>query len=185
MLALLPLALATDAAHLAAIAEDGLVVLVDKAADGSLKSVKAAAVVDAPRDRVWALVTDFDAYEQWAPQMVDATVVSRTDTQVDVAFDLAFRFSVVSKHVKYTMRHTLDAPSTVRFDLVEGDMSGARGGWELHDLGGRTLVVYENITDLSSMGWIVGALLEEQPAMELAIQSSTVATMVEAVEKAL
>ena len=185
MLALLPFALAEDPTHLAALAEDGLVVLVDKAADGSLQTVKAVAVVDAPRDRVWQLVTDFDAYETWAPQMADASVVARQDQQVDVAFDLAFRFSVVSKHVKYTMRHTLQPPSTVRFELLEGDMNGAKGGWVLHELGDRTLVVYENISDLRSMGWIVGALLEEQPAMELAIQSNTVATMVEAVQQAL
>ncbi len=64
---------------------------------------------------------------------------------------------------------------------MEGDFDKSVGGWHLTPArGGKaTIAWYSTFTNLKSMGRLVKGLLEEQPALEMAIQVSTAVTVVQ------
>jgi coenzyme Q-binding protein COQ10 len=174
-----------DAETLQSLAGDGQLVVVEENKDGSLKLVTAGSRIEAPLDKVWAQITDYETYGTWMPQVERVEIRKRTGNQVDVFFDLAFKFSVISKEVTYTLRQIESPKSSIRWFLVDGDFSVSRGSWHLVPVadGSATLVFYS--TDLVSMGWIVKTLLEEQPSMELAIQASTAVMVVKSLKMSL
>ena len=173
-----------DAATLQELAGDGQLVVVEENADGSLKLVTAGGRVEAPLETVWAQITQYESYDAWMPQVEKVEVRNRKGNTVDVFFDLAFQFSVISKEVTYTLRQIETPKRSIRWFLLDGDFSVSRGSWHLVPAadGKSTLVFYSTYTDLVSMGWILKALLEEQPSMELAIQASTAVMVVKALK---
>ena len=176
-----------DAASMERMVGGGQVVLVEEYPDGRLKLVTGGTLVKAPPQKVWDLISDYETYSDWMPQTTEVTVSNRTEKRADAHFVLDFQFSVISKTVEYTTRHTFEPPHAIRWTLVEGDFNTSVGAWHLVPAKGgtSTLVFYSTFTDLTSMGWIVRALLEEQPTMEVAIQGSTALMVVKSVKEKL
>ncbi len=176
-----------DAATLHGLAGDGQIVVVEENVDGSLKLVTAGGRIDAPLDAVWAQITNYEGYADWMPQVEKVEVRNRNGNTADVFFDLAFKFSVISKEVTYTLRQMETPKQSIRWFLLEGDFSVSRGSWHLVPVAGgkSTMVFYSTYTDLVSMGWILKTLLEEQPSMELAIQASTAVMVVKSLKTSI
>jgi len=174
-----------DSAALGQLASGGQFVVVEREDDGRLRLVTGGALVPAPPEDVWTLITDYERYPEWVPQTTETQVV-RDDGQVkEVSLRLDFRFSIAKKTLRYVLRYHEHPPSRVDFSLVEGDLSQAEGSWQIVPTDGGSLVFYSTLTDLESMGWIVKSLIAEQPSMDLAIQASTALMVVEAVEEQL
>ena len=176
-----------DAATLHELAGDGHLGVVEENPNGSLRLVTAGSRIDAPVEKVWAQITDYEGYNTWMPQVEKVEARNRKGNTVDVFFDLAFKFSVISKEVTYTLRQMETPKKSIRWFLVDGDFSVSRGSWHLVPVadGKSTMVFYSTYTDLVSMGWILKTLLEEQPSMELAIQASTAVMVVKSLKTSI
>ncbi len=177
----------SDATAVRALAAEGQLVIAEERPDGSLKLVTGGTLVKATPEAVWALISNYAGYSEWMPQTKKVEVVNETADYKDVRFVLDFKFSVITKNVKYTLRKREEPPYRIRWYLLDGDFKASTGAWHLVpvDGGQHTLVFYSTWTDLESMGWIVKELLEEQPSMEIAMLSSTAAMVVKAVKEQL
>ena len=106
----------------------------------------ATAEIEAPLDRVWAVVEDVLSAPEWQGGLVGMTALE-TDgegrpTLVETENDIKVR------HVKTRVRFSYDPPRRLSWTQVKGDLKSVEGSWVLEDLGdGRTRVTYELDSD--------------------------------------
>jgi ribosome-associated toxin RatA of RatAB toxin-antitoxin module len=175
-----------DTSDFSELGRQGQIVIVEENDDGSLKMITGGAVLDATPSAVWTVLMDFDGYSDWMPDVEKVAVVNDFGGVKDVEYDLSFKFSVISKSINYTLRTRIDAPGqSFSWQQSAGDFSKAEGSWNLVPIDGeqRTLAFYSTVVDLESMGWIVRGIIKEQPAMNLAIQSSTAVMVIKALQQ--
>ena len=103
--------------------------------------------IDAPPDRVMAVIVDFEAYPEWVQGMKQVEVVQRgSDGRAEqVHFDL-------DAGVKdaYTLEYDYADPHTLNWHLVDGKlMRGMDGTYELSASGPGTHVTYRLAVDLA------------------------------------
>jgi ribosome-associated toxin RatA of RatAB toxin-antitoxin module len=128
---------------------DGKVVVESHSVSGSSYPLfRGYGVVDAPPERVWAIVEDCAHYDRTLARIQRSRLISRSGTQVrcESVLDFPAPFDdarVVSDavHRELPNRHF-----TRTWTFVEGDFDENRGSWTLlpfDDEGASTLVVYE------------------------------------------
>ena len=156
-------------------------VVVEEHKGGGLKLVTGGVLIDASREFVWEVLTDYAAYSEWMPEVEEVTVIKEDGNVQDVKYDLAFKISIITRKVSYVLRKTSKKPSRIEWELVEGDFDYSVGGWQLlQTRGGKaTMAYYSTFTNMRSMGALVGGLLKNEPALEMAIQVSTAVTVVQ------
>jgi uncharacterized membrane protein len=77
--------------------------------------------VEAPVDRCFATLADFEAYPEWAGDLKDVTVVARDDQ--GRATDVEFRAAAMGRSTTYQLRYDYaDAPGRLSWQLVSGDL---------------------------------------------------------------
>lgn len=166
----------------------GTFVLVDEDEDGVLRSTTSAALVDASPSVVREVITDFERYPEWVPQVSRAKVVATKGQSTDVEFTLSFKFGVFfSKSLSYGVRYKSKGGDTIEWERVGGDFDENRGTWTLVPLerAKRTAVFYNFYVDLASTGSMVKMALKATPQMEVAIATSTAVLMARAVRARL
>ena len=86
-----------------------------------------------------AVITDYDRYPHFLPEIEACNVVRSADDEWDVAFTLK-----VVKRIRYTLRLRKTGPMQVRWELVEGPFKVNSGGWDLSPIadGKHTRAVY-------------------------------------------
>ena len=156
-------------------------VVVEEHEDATLKLVTGGVLVEAPSAVVWAVITDYEKYPEWMPEVEQVTVLKEEGNMREVRYDLLFKISIIKRKVNYTLRMLYDEPKRIEWELVEGDFDRAIGGWQLIPIRGgqATMVYYSTFTNLRSMGSLIGGLLKQQPALEMAIQVSAAVTVVQ------
>jgi ribosome-associated toxin RatA of RatAB toxin-antitoxin module len=105
------------------------------------------AEIDAPRDRVWALVQDVESAPEWQGGLKSMHALDRDDegraTRCEAETDAKVRT------VKSIVRFTYDGPGTLSWTQEKGDLKSVDGSWTLEDLGGeRTRATYSLDVDL-------------------------------------
>lgn len=77
--------------------------------------------INAPPERCFAVVTEFERYPEWAADLKEATVVERDDQ--GRAITVAFRAAAMGRSARYTLRYDYsDAPQRLRWVLLSGDI---------------------------------------------------------------
>ncbi|MDQ3405754.1 MAG: SRPBCC family protein [Actinomycetota bacterium] len=107
-------------------------------ADESTQSI----VVEAPAERIMAVIADFPAYSEWAKAFKRAEVLSRdADGRAE---QVAFTLDAGPFQDTYTLGYTWAADGlTVDWNLVKGQMQRSqRGRYALTPDGDRTTVTY-------------------------------------------
>jgi coenzyme Q-binding protein COQ10 len=95
-------------------------------------------VIDVPRDAFLAVITDYERYPEFLPDMKATRIVGRDGHAVDVVFTLH-----LVKRIEYTLRLVEDPPNGLSWTQVSGDFQRNDGGWTLQDLDGtRTHATY-------------------------------------------
>lgn len=156
-------------------------VVVEEKDDHSLKLVTGGVLVEAPPEVVWGVITDYAKYPEWMPEVEEMTVLKEEGNVREVRYDLLFKISIIKRKVTYTMRMLSKKPERIEWELIDGDFDYSVGGWQLVPAkGGKaTMAYYSTYTNLRSMGALIGGLLKQQPALEMAIQVSTAVTVVQ------
>jgi ribosome-associated toxin RatA of RatAB toxin-antitoxin module len=108
------------------------------------------AEIDAPLERVWALVEDVEAAPEWQGGLKSLRAIERDGdgraTLCESESDAKVRT------LKSTVRFTYAGPTELRWRQEKGEMKSVDGSWELQDLGdGRTRATYSLDVDLGRM----------------------------------
>jgi ribosome-associated toxin RatA of RatAB toxin-antitoxin module len=108
-------------------------------------------VVGASPQRTWDVLTDFEAYPDWAHDLKTAEVVERDDEGRGIT--VAFRAAAMGRSTSYTLSYDYTkAPEVLAWRLVAGDITRKLdGAYELAPVEGepdRTDVTYHLEVDL-------------------------------------
>jgi uncharacterized protein YndB with AHSA1/START domain len=101
----------------------------------------ASAEIDAPIDRVWAVVEDVLIAPDWQGGLVALTAMEHDadgrPTLVESESDIKVR------HVTTQVRFRYEPPTRLSWSQEKGDLKSVEGSWVLEDLGGgRTRATY-------------------------------------------
>src|SRR5947207_7393441 len=106
-----------------------------------------AAEVDAPLERVRALVQDVERWPRWQGGLKAMRALERDGDGRAVLCQAEADAGV--RTVRSTVRFTYDAPAALSWRQERGDLKSAAGRWELEDLGeNRTRAAYWLEVDL-------------------------------------
>jgi coenzyme Q-binding protein COQ10 len=95
-------------------------------------------VIDAPVNRVFGVIADYERYPEFLPDMKRVEVLSRHDGLLVVRFEVE-----LVMRVSYTLRMQEDAPRSITWTLEEAKMlSENNGGWRLEPEGNQTRATY-------------------------------------------
>lgn len=104
--------------------------------------------ITASPDAVYAVISDLDAYTEWADGVQSVEVLERGDDGLPLR--AAFRVDARVAEIAYTLEYTHERPDRMSWTLVEGDtVTQLDGLYELTDLDGATRVNYSLEVDLS------------------------------------
>jgi carbon monoxide dehydrogenase subunit G len=101
----------------------------------------ASAEIDAPLEKVWAVVEDVATAPEWQGGLDRLTALERDGsdrpTLVETENDIKVR------QIKTLVRFRYEGPTRLSWTQEKGDMKSVEGAWELEDLGdGRTRATY-------------------------------------------
>jgi ribosome-associated toxin RatA of RatAB toxin-antitoxin module len=86
----------------------------------------------------FAVISDYERYPEFLPDMESAEVLSRREGHVEARFTANF-----IKRISYTLRLEERAPTFMEWSLIEGPFKVSDGGWRLERLAdGGTLARY-------------------------------------------
>lgn len=116
--------------------------------------------IDAPLQRVWALVADVERGPDWQGAMRSLVGVERDaeDRVLLADTETGTQLRVVQSQVRFTY-----SPSTrLSWKQTRGDLKSMSGEWELEDLGdGRTRATYRLAVDPGHLGMLLrGPILD-------------------------
>ncbi len=137
----------------------GEVVVEALPAKGSARAVKAVGTVRAKPDSVWKALTDYPAFPEYMPNVVESKVQKQEGDNIWVAS----KFSVTIKNVNYVLKLTHEhqvKPWKITWTRVEGDLNAIDGHYIVQEVPEGTRIEYVSIIDSGSFvpGFIQEAL---------------------------
>jgi ribosome-associated toxin RatA of RatAB toxin-antitoxin module len=96
-------------------------------------------VVNAPIEKVFAVVTDYDRYGEFIPEVRKISTSNRNGNEIDVHYQIE-----IVKKIRYSIRMKEEKPTKLSWTFIEGEiMKDNKGSWVLSPAGeGKTNVVY-------------------------------------------
>ena len=105
-----------------------------------MASATRSTVIDAPPDRVFDVIVDYERYPEFLSEVKAIRISGRQGNQVDIHYTVE-----VMKRIHYTLRMLEDRPRGLTWTFVEGEvMKDNRGGWTLEPSpeGTKTKAIY-------------------------------------------
>ncbi len=124
------------------------------------------AEIDAPIDKVWALVEDVEKAPEWQGGLKDLEALERDADGHAVLCESQSDAKV--RTIKSIVRFTYAGPTRLSWVQEKGELKSVDGSWELEDLGnGRTRATYALEVELGRMlGMIIrGPLVDALRSM--------------------
>ena len=102
---------------------------------GATRSV----IIDAPADRVFDVIVDYDRYAEFLPEVKEVRSADRRGNEVDVHYGID-----LVKRIHYTLHMVEERPRSVRWSFVRGElMRDNKGSWTLEPTpDGKTRATY-------------------------------------------
>ena len=108
------------------------------------------AEIEAPLERVWALVEDVERAPDWQGGLKGLEVLERDDQRRAVLCESQSDAKV--RTIKSIVRFDYDGPTRLNWRQEQGELKSVDGSWELEDLGGgRVRATYSLEVDLGRM----------------------------------
>ena len=165
-----------DKEVLAKLLEKGELTAVDAFGPEKLEMCSVGILANAPPDKVWKAITDFEGYGKLMPDFTTPEVIERTNKSAVVHFTVTvLKVSLLNISTDYTLRYMFDKPRRADISWVSGKVKNITGYWELFPVAGgkKTVTIYAITSDLASANALVGEALKEQPATVMAINLSS------------
>ncbi len=157
----------------------GPVVQVEEAKGGKFGQATAVTLVNAPPERVWAVVVNLKEYKSFMPKVTTSDVAKKGEKDLDVHFVI----DVPGPDTDYTVRFTPnEATKTMSGNWVSGDLKGSTWLWKLEPAAeGKTLVTHSiAVKNFSS---IAQSLEDDAQTVTVGINVSSVLAATKAVKR--
>ncbi len=121
--------------------------VVKELVEHDVKGLSAVFVVDAPPERILAMLWDVGAFPKIFPDIKKMDVLAKAPTQIDVKFTV----DATLAEPTYTLRRTLDAAGgRITWVSIAGDVRHIHGSWSVRPLdgGARSEVTYTSFVDV-------------------------------------
>lgn len=106
--------------------------------------------IDAPIDRVWAVIEDVETAPEWQGGLKSMVALERDPEGRAVLCESASDAKV--RTVKSTVRFAYAGPTSLNWTQERGELKSVQGSWRLEDLGNRrTRATYALEVDLGRM----------------------------------
>ena len=102
--------------------------------DGDLVAVTANADLDAQATTAWDVLTDYDHYAEFVPDMNTSRIVSRKPNGMVVEYTGEFRFLFFSRPIHLLLDVVLDPPRRILAHSLSGDLRDLVGIYEISEL---------------------------------------------------
>ena len=166
--------------------EKGQVLIIDEKPGGGLELVTAGIIINAPPEKVYETLTQYDKYFEYMPSTVGCEVIKDDGNTKDVRYKIEFKFSVLGWKVEYVLRQTFVPNKEIRWHLVsskDNKVKATHGAWQLFSApGGKTAAFYSVYSDMKSISWVIRKTFEAEPSMELSVNASTCVMVLKAVK---
>ena len=107
-------------------------------------------VIEAPLERVWALVQDVESAPEWQGGLKAIRVLQRDEEERPTLCEVESDAKIRS--VKSTVRFSYDPPTALRWTQTKGELKSVEGSWQLEELeSGRTRATYLLEAELGRM----------------------------------
>jgi carbon monoxide dehydrogenase subunit G len=116
---------------------------------------ESSAEIDAPIERVWALVADVERAPEWQNGLKSLTAIER-DREGRATLCASANDAKV-RTISSKVRFRYGPPTNLRWEQEEGELKSVEGSWTLEDLGaGRTRATYRIDVDLGlALGLVI------------------------------
>lgn len=114
--------------------------------DGVSGRVRAVVDIDAPPEKVWAMMTDCATAGRMLTNLASCRILAGDQRRGWDVREHVTRRNLVFPRMRIVFRSDYEPFSRIRFRLVEGDLKVEQGEWRLQAIGGGrgTRVFYEN-----------------------------------------
>lgn len=129
--------------------------------------------IGAPRSKVFEEITDYLSYEYFMPMVKEIEILEMKEERALVEFKHDVKFIVFSARPKYVLEYRFLKPERIAWTAIKGDKYVVNGSWELFPIEGgeKTLACYRNTYDVSTLGFLVRAIMRVIPEGQLAVNS--------------
>ena len=150
--------------------------------DGKLKYIYYAIIIDAPLDKVWQVITDFESYPNFVPGHKISKIIKKHGYETIVASAVEFKFMVISTTVVYNTKYILKKPELVTFDTEKNNETGCFKLIPI-DEGERVVLFHtKKAKDVENFGWVAKLLISQKPEMEFPLQVSPFLIYIKAIK---
>lgn len=152
----------------------GQLALIESHDDGALRQVALVTVVDAPSEKLSAVIRAPEKYPEFIKNFAQQKVTTLPDGRLQLQWEL----EVPLTNLHGTSVMAMGEDGTVEIEAVSGDITRGRWRWELTPLGaGATLPVHYAYTDVRESSWVTRKIVDREPLFEhgIVIASGTVA----------
>lgn len=166
---------ALDQATMKSLLAQGTLIIVRQKSDLSLINITAGQVVNAPLEVCWATINDYANYPKFMPQTTEMKQIEKeSDLKAVYQQTIAVKiWRLPAVETTYQLAHEATPSKKIRFWWVAGDLQGTYGGWDLVPVGQQTMVFYTLFSNLTSMGWGLGAVFKSEPDFMAGINVTT------------
>jgi ribosome-associated toxin RatA of RatAB toxin-antitoxin module len=110
--------------------------------------------IDVTPEELMGVITDFESYPEFIPEMVSARVVRQHGDTWEVAFGIH-----VVRRLDYTLKLIRVSPTRIEWKLVSGVFKSNEGSWNLVALEGGTRTHAEYSVDIQVGMFLPGSLV--------------------------
>jgi hypothetical protein len=165
---------AAAAQNLAEILADGPISQVRYDSRGKFKQAVGITFIKAEPDKVWEVMTNFDRYVEFMPQLVDLKVEKKEGNSVEVFQEV----EIPGPNAKYTLRMDLDkATYSMRATYIRGSLKGGSWSYQIKAFNGGSLLYYYCYSMLPGY---VTAIEDESQTMTIGVNVATSVAVVNA-----
>ena len=120
---------------------------------GTLEGTSSAEI-DAPLERVWALVADVERAPEWQGGL--RALIGRARDAEDHVLLADTETDAKLRTLRSQVRFTYTPPTRLQWTQLHGDIKSVEGSWQLEDLGAeRTRATYRLAVDLGHLGLLI------------------------------
>jgi ribosome-associated toxin RatA of RatAB toxin-antitoxin module len=157
-----------------------LILLEEK--NGKLKYIDYAILIDAPLDKVWQVITDFENYPDFIPGQKLCKIINKQGNVMIVESAVEFKFMGVGSTVNYTTKYILQKPELIIFDTKRNKETG-RYKFIPIDEGKRVVLFRTKEVDRDNFTGVVKILINKKPEIEFSLYLSPLRINMKAIKE--
>lgn len=131
--------------------------------------ISSGLIINAPVERVWDVVTNFDFYSQYMPLVSASKERKLSEKLIDTSFKLTFKIAIIPFSIEFSLLHRLYPYEDITWTLSrkDEDLEVDYGKWEFFPLEGnrKTLAIYSVFTKFKSS--FLMRIIEKEPILDL------------------